>query len=61
MKTTRLWKIMEYMKRHQATIMEHVAGRPIYEFCTGTEKMGGYSRLLSGGTKTTSPIRRRGG
>ena len=41
-----LWPTRESMWRRQATIVEYIADRPIYELCTGEERMEGYRRFL---------------
>ena len=43
---TDLWKISKYLRRRQATIVEYVAGRKIYELCTCMQKMDVSGRLL---------------
>ena len=46
LEVTGIWPIREYARRRQTTIVEYVAGRPIYKLCTGTEMMEGSSRFL---------------
>ena len=41
-----LWPTRESMRRRQATIVEYIADRPIYELCTGAERMEGSRRFL---------------
>ena len=41
-----MWPMKEYIRRRQATIAEYIANRPIYELCTGSERMPGSSRFL---------------
>ena len=41
-----LWLIKEYIWRRQATIVEYITNRPIYELCTGAERMPGFIRLV---------------
>ena len=43
---TRILPIKEYVRRRQETITEYVVGRPIYEMCTGGDRMGDSSRFL---------------
>ena len=45
MDTVGIHPISVYIMRLQATIAEMVACRPIYELCTGAERMPGTSRL----------------
>ena len=46
LETMRLWPIREYVRRRQVTIAEYVEGRPIYEICTGKDRMEGSSMFL---------------
>ena len=43
---TVIWSIREYVRRRQEKIAEYVAGRPIYELCTGADRMEGSSRFI---------------
>ena len=38
--------IKEYIKRQKSTIAEQVACRPIYEICTGAERMPGSIQMV---------------
>ena len=44
----RLWPIKEYIQRRQGTVAAQVVCRPIYELCTGAERIPGTSMLCSG-------------
>ena len=35
MEVTWLWPMMEYVRSHQAKIVEYISGHPIFELCTG--------------------------
>ena len=39
LKATGIWTTRYYLQRMQATIAEYVADWPIYEICTGVERM----------------------
>ena len=41
-----LCPIKECIQRQQATIVEHIYFRPIYELCMGSEKISGSSRFV---------------
>ena len=41
-----IWPMREYVRILHTTILDYVAGRPMYEMCTGEERMEGFSRLL---------------
>ena len=40
------WTIKEYIQIREATVTAQVACRPIYELCTGKERMPGSSWLM---------------
>ena len=61
LETTGIWPIIEYVRRQQATIAEYVAGRPIYELCTGAERMEGSSMLLMWCDQEHNPNQTDGG
>ena len=37
--TTGLWKMREYIRRHQVTILDYIMGHPIFEIHTRDERM----------------------
>ena len=43
MVSARIWPIKKYIQRHKATIEAHMACRPIYDLCSGAERVPGYS------------------
>ena len=45
-KVAGLWPIREYVWRRQAKIAEYGATRPIFELCTGVQRMPGFSQIL---------------
>ena len=45
-KAAGIWLIKEYIQRRKATIMAQVVYRPIYEMCTGAERMPGSSQMM---------------
>ena len=46
LEATGLWPMKEYIRRQQATIAEYIANHPMYELCTGEERIMGSSRFL---------------
>ena len=46
LKAAGIWPIKEYIQIWKTTIAAQVACRPIYDICTGAEKMPGSSRLM---------------
>ena len=46
LETPELCPISDYMMMRQSRIVEYVAWTPIYELCTGAERMEGFSRFL---------------
>ena len=44
--TAEVWIIEEYIQRRQATVAAQVACCPIYELCTGAEKISESSRFM---------------
>ena len=44
--TAGCWSIKEYIQRRQASIVDQVACRPIYEVLTEVERITGYSRFM---------------
>ena len=44
--STGLWLINEYIQRRQGRIAAQVACRPIYELCTGAERIPGSSQMM---------------
>ena len=45
MEETGLWKMWNYVRRRQATILEYITGRPIFELCTRAERREEYIRF----------------
>ena len=46
LETSGIWPIKEYTQQRQATIAVQVACRPIYEICTGSERIPGTSKFM---------------
>ena len=51
-----LWTIMDYMRMHQAIIVEYSTGRINYKLFTGAENLEGSSRLLRWWYREHAPI-----
>ena len=41
-----IWPMKEYIRRQQSTIANYITNHPIYELCTGAERMPVSSRFM---------------
>ena len=41
-----IWPMKQYIQRQKANIAEYIENHPIYELCTGVERMPGLNRLM---------------